>query len=205
MTKYDEDLLPDNIYHVYSRAVGNEKLFLSDENYRYFLNKFQKYIFPIADVYAWVLLPNHFHLMIRIKSLVDIENYYSIKNKEKLNYVITSVFLMQCFSNFLNSYAKSINKMYNRKGALFIDFLKRVHVKIDHQMGATAFYIHKNPVHHGICKNMHDWKWSSYNSYLTKEPKQKASKELFQWFGGIEGFIKYHHQPIYLKHAITIE
>ncbi len=69
--KYHQDLIPDKIYHIYSRAVGDEKLFKSDENYRYFLQKFKNYILPIADIYTWTLLPNHFHFMIRIKKVLN--------------------------------------------------------------------------------------------------------------------------------------
>ena len=72
-------------------------------------------------------------------------------------------------------------------------------------MGATAFYIHKNPVHHGYCKAMDDWTWSSYISYLTKVPSTQAAIELLEWFGGVRGFKEYHSQPIYLKSAVTVD
>jgi putative transposase len=105
----------------------------------------------------------------------------------------------------LNSYTKSFNKVNNRKGGLFIDYLRRILVDSDTQFGATAFYIHKNAVHHGYCKKMEDWKWSSYNSFLNKKPTEVASIELLEWFGGIKGLVEYHSQPIYLKNAIVIE
>lgn len=174
------DLVPDNMYHAYSRAIGNEKLFLSDENYRFFLSKFKEYILPVAEVYAWVLLPNHFHFMIRMNGFEDVSQYYLLKKGKRLLANDTFKFLMQCFSNFLNSYTKAFNKVNNRKGALFIDYLRRVEIADDEQMGATAFYIHKNPVHHGCCKKMEEWKWSSYKSYLTKEPSTQASIELLE-------------------------
>ncbi len=203
---YYQDLIPDKIYHIYTRAIGNEKLFLVDENYRYFLQKFRKYILPIADIYTWTLLPNHFHFMIRIKNIEFINQHFSkLKKGVELEPEKASDFLMQCFSNLLNSYTKSFNKVYNRKGALFIDYLRRVLVNNDAQFGATAFYIHKNAVHHGCCKNMEDWKWSSYNSFLNKEPKESVSIELLDWFGGKKGFLEYHSQPIYLKNAIIVE
>lgn len=204
--KYHQDLIPDKIYHIYSRAVGDEKLFKSDENYRYFLQKFKNYILPIADIYTWTLLPNHFHFMIRIKSIESINEHFSnLKKGAELEPDNVPDFLMQCFSNLLNSYTKSFNKVNNRKGALFIDYLRKVLVDDDAQFGATAFYIHKNSVHHGYCKNMEDWKWSSYNSFLNKEPKEAITIELFEWFGGMRGFIEYHSQTIYLKNAVIVE
>jgi putative transposase len=204
--KYHQDLIPDNIYHIYSRAVGDEKLFKSDENYRYLLQKFKNYILPIADIYTWTLLPNHFHFMIRIKNIESINEHFSnLKKGAELEPDNVPDFLMQCFSNLLNSYTKSFNKVNNRKGALFIDYLRRVLVDHDSQFVATAFYIHKNAVHHGYCKNMEDWKWSSYNSFLNKEPKEAISIDLLEWFGGMRGFIDYHSQTIYLKNAVIVE
>ena len=199
-------MIPDKIYHIYSRAIGAEKLFITDENYRYFLLKFKHYILPIADIYSWTLLPNHFHFMIRIKSIEAI-TLHSSKIKKQTQLISDEVpdFLMQCFSNLLNSYAKSFNKVNNRKGGLFIDYLRRISVERDTQFGATVFYIHKNAVHHGYCKNMKDWKWSSYNSYLNKKPKEDLSIQLLEWFGGLKGFDYYHSQPVFLKSAIVIE
>jgi putative transposase len=65
-------LEPDGIYHIYNRANGSELLFLSDDNYRYFLEKFNQYIHPVADVFCYCLMPNHFHFLVRIKPERDI-------------------------------------------------------------------------------------------------------------------------------------
>ena len=143
-------LIPDRIYHLLSRANGNEKIFKEDENYRFFLSRIEKYIAPIADLYSYCLLPNHFHLMAQIKSREVIESYFlQMKPGKILIADKTSDFIMERFSNFLNSYTKSFNKMYNRKGGLFMDFLRRVKIEGDEQFKKAVFYIHKNPVHHG--------------------------------------------------------
>ncbi|WP_339612080.1 hypothetical protein [uncultured Planktosalinus sp.] len=60
-------LEPESTYHIYNRANGNEQLFLSDDNYRYFLKKYDNYIAPIADTFCYCLMPNHFHFLVRIK------------------------------------------------------------------------------------------------------------------------------------------
>jgi REP element-mobilizing transposase RayT len=56
-----------NFYHIYNHGVGERDLFRDANNYEYFLGLYDKYISPIADTYAWVLMPNHFHLLVRIK------------------------------------------------------------------------------------------------------------------------------------------
>jgi len=54
----------EKCYHIYNHAVGNENLFRCDENYRYFLKKYAEHISPIADTFAYCLMPNHFHLSV---------------------------------------------------------------------------------------------------------------------------------------------
>lgn len=75
-------LKPENTYHVYNRANGNEKLFLSDENYCYFLKKYDEYIYPIADTFCYCLMPNHFHFLIRIKEESVLKNFFKEKIKK---------------------------------------------------------------------------------------------------------------------------
>ena len=79
-------------------------------------------------------IPNHFHILIRIKPESAIEEHYlQIKKTKQFSREIIPDFIMECFSNFFNSYTKSYNKTYNRKGALFIDYLRRVELKDETQ------------------------------------------------------------------------
>lgn len=204
--KYYEPLQPDGIYHIVSRAIGNEKLFTEDENYRFFLQRYIKYISPIADTFCYSLLPNHFHFLIQVKPLGLLLELYKTHKKNAEEYIgWQHDFVMQRFSNLLNSYTKSFNRRYGRKGALFMDYLRRVQVNSDAQYTATVFYIHKNPVHHGYCKQPEDWKWSSYKSLLSDKPTHLKREKLMDWFGGKEKFIAFHNQPIYLKNAVEVE
>lgn len=73
MINYYETLEPDKYYHIYNHAVGQDNLFNTDENYRFFLEKYAHYIIPVADIFAYCLLPNHFHFAIRIKPEDEID------------------------------------------------------------------------------------------------------------------------------------
>ena len=188
-----------------SRAIGQEKLFRQETNYEFFISRYHKYISPIADTYCYSLLPNHFHFLIRIKAEAAIRTYYEQLKCKEFTAEIAPDFIMQCFSNLLNSYAKSYNGKYHRKGSLFIDYLRRVVVKNDSQFGATIFYIHKNPVHHGYCDKMEHWRWSSFNAMLSDKPTALLRQEVLDLFGGRKGFLQYHNQPIYLKDAADLE
>jgi len=201
MSDYHVPLLPGEKYHILSRAIGNEQLFLTEENYRFFLARYKKYISPVADTYCFCLLSNHFHFLVKIKEAPAI---FSMLGKQIAEEQLPAIISRQ-FSKLLNSYAKAYNKANFRKGALFIDFLRRVSIEKDTQFGATVFYIHKNPVHHGYCDTLEKWKWSSYNTLLTQKPTMLLRDEVLDWFGGIKGFIDYHSQPVYLKEAIDLE
>ena len=67
-----ETLIYGNYYHIYNRGINSCDLFRDADNYEHFLNLYDKYISPIADTYAWVLMPNHFHLLLRIKDKKEI-------------------------------------------------------------------------------------------------------------------------------------
>jgi hypothetical protein len=40
---YSAEFNENNCYHIYNRCVGDAKMFRSEENYRYFLQQWQKY------------------------------------------------------------------------------------------------------------------------------------------------------------------
>jgi hypothetical protein len=197
--KYFIQLEPNNKYHIFNQAVGSEKLFRNDDNYIYFLKKFGQYISPIATTFCYVLIPNHFHFLIEIKGKNHLYEHYkqmeiskektNIKSEAELNY---EEFVMQQFSNFFNSYTKSYNKRFNRKGALFIDYLRRTLVFHEEYLRNLVLYIHQNPIHHNCCLSLYNWKYSSYNSFFSDSPSKIERQEVVSWFGDLENFIHLH-------------
>jgi REP element-mobilizing transposase RayT len=203
MSKYHIPLAAEQYYHVYNRAIGMEKLFSEENDYSFFLEKAAKYLSPIIDIYSWCLLPNHFHFLIKVKPVALIRQHFKLmKPGKRYDPSDEGDYIMERFSNFFNSYAKSYNKKYNRKGGLFIDYMRRINVKDDDQLCATIFYIHKNPVHHGLCKNMADWHWSSYRDILNNAKTEVCKEDVLNAFGSLPLFIKYHKQPVHIKNNL---
>lgn len=60
---------PYQIYHIYNQGNNKQKIYYSDENYIFFLRKIKKHILPFADILAWCLMPNHFHLMVYVHTI----------------------------------------------------------------------------------------------------------------------------------------
>jgi putative transposase len=198
---YHIPLFPEKTYHILSRAVGSEKLFKEEDNYRYFLEQYQNKVGQVAEIMAYCLIPNHFHFMVRIKSEEEIKLVFEKSKPGKIYQPdLCPDFIMERFSNWLNGYSRAFNIKFKRKGSLFIDYLRRVEIEHDGQFSATLFYIHKNPVHHGLVKGIGDWKWSSYKTFLSHSPTKLPRKDILDWFGGQAQYESFHSQPIELKH-----
>ncbi len=60
------DFAAGQIYHVFNRGNNSQTVFFKRENYLFFLGKIKKNISPYAEILAWCLMPNHFHLMIKV-------------------------------------------------------------------------------------------------------------------------------------------
>jgi len=201
MHTYYQKLLPDNIYHLFSRAVGSEKLFLSSDNYWFFLEKLKLHTSPVCNLYCYSLLPNHFHLLAKIKDEKSIIKHFEKIKKRTFNPLTENIcdFLMERFSNLLNSYTKAFNKREKRKGALFMDYMRRSIVRKESDFNNFVWYIHKNAVHHQITKKVGNWTYDSYHSILSKLPTDLLRNELIEWFGNKELFIQFHQQKIHPK------
>src|SRR5690606_10519986 len=114
--------------HIYNHGNGDDLLFREEENYRYFLQQYQRHIPPVADTLAWCLMPNHFHLLVKIKQLNEL-NFPGFKNLESLDGLNKKI--SKQFSNLFNGYSKAINKRFNRRGSLFIKNFNRKEISTD--------------------------------------------------------------------------
>lgn len=164
-------LNPGLLYHIYNHSNGNESLFRFDENFFYFLQKFDDYISLVAVTFAYCLMPNHFHFLVKIKdekSIID-GAFQKFGTFGKLS---IQQFISKQFSNFFSSYSQSYNKVYSRRGSLFTPNFKKNLIDNNTYLMNVLNYIHMNPVLHGFVKNPYDWKFSSYNAYFSnKETK----------------------------------
>ena len=177
-------------YHIYNHANGSENLFRNDENYNFFLRKWSHHIEPIAESYAYCLMPNHFHFLVRIK---DEENLGKL---DQTGFQNLSDFLSKKFSNLFVSYAKAYNKMYDRRGSLFNRPFKAKEIENDSYLTNVIFYIHHNPLHHGFTKSIADWEHSSYHAMISNKLTRLKRKEVQSWFGSKNDFKEFHDQAI---------
>jgi len=157
-------------YHVYNRS--NEQVFFNRENYLFFMRKIRKHILPFADIIAYCLMPNHFHLLI----IANKEAEKSINEKN----IIFAQALSKSIGTMLSTYTQAINKQQNRKGSLFSHQTKakQLNYKTRDYARDCFFYIHQNPIISELVDKMEDWEYSSFIDYIGKRNGTLMNKEL---------------------------
>lgn len=134
------------IYHVMLRGVNKQQIFEEQEDYEKFIQiledckKISKF-----ELYAYCLMENHIHLLLRVE-------------KEPLETVFRRI-----GSRFVYWY----NIKYERHGHLFQDRYKSEPIDDDAYFIVALRYILRNPVKAGLCKYAKDYKYSSFNDYVS--------------------------------------
>lgn len=135
------------IYHIVFRGVNHCHLFEEDEDFTKLLDLLASAKEDLSlEIYAYCLLDNHVHLLIREQFPGDI-----VKAMRKL----------------LTPYAYWFNKKYLRSGALIANRYRSECVESDSYLLSLVRYIHQNPLIAGITKRMETYRYSSYGEYTT--------------------------------------
>jgi Transposase and inactivated derivatives len=200
----------ENLYHIYNQGNNRQSIFFSRDNYLFFLKKVREYILPHADILAWCLMPNHFHLMVYLHTLVidvdaDSDGFTQsetvTKHKQlKQRDFNASIGLM------LRSYTRAINKQEDMSGSLFRSSTKAQCLTKQEGLTpayfSTAFgtqinthyqeqeypqvcfnYIHLNPTSANLVKDTREWEFSSAIDYLGIRNGKLINKNRLKEFG----------------------
>lgn len=165
----------DGYYHVYNRGVEKRNIFFDDSDYTAFLHFLKQALLPPLDhqslsetftlkgstfkgipkqpknfygkieLTAFVLMPNHFHLLLKQKGVDELKQFMqSICTRQSIR----------------------INTKHKRVGPLFQGIYKAVNIDSDEYLLHLSRYIHRNPLNIGV-----DLKkgYSSYRAYLGEQ------------------------------------
>ena len=200
-----EKLQPNSSYHIFNHANGFENIFIEDENYRFFLDKYNQYILPIAETYAYCLLPNHFHLVVRIRRREVLEevfrnfkstNFSKVQNFGKVEVTDNMIeyYISKQFANLFSCYTQSFNKVNKRRGSLFLKNFRRELIENKAYFLNAIIYTHRNPVHHAFCDRYTDWSYTSFCEIKERNSHMIEVDKLLRMFGGRDSFIDLHEQ-----------
>jgi len=192
-TRFEEN----KFYHIYNRTIDRKAMFCNDGNFEFFLKRYNDYLSPFIETFSYCLLGNHFHLLIKIRSLEelnkDLTTFQKLSNLNEKPKSVHDIISHQ-FRKFFQSYAMAFNKQQNRIGTLFQTPFKRALVDNDTYFMVLVYYIHANPEAHHLIDDFRDWKWSSYNRMLINKPSKLMKQEVFEWFGTKANFEQYHSE-----------
>lgn len=155
MSRRAREVSGTGIYHVMMRGINRQNIFEDDEDYSRFVELLYQMVCPVDDngkpmpsrctFYAYCLMTNHVHLLIREAS-------------ESLSVVIKRIGV---------SYAQYYNKKYIHFGHLFQDRFKSEPVNDNAYFFTLIRYIHQNPMAAGLTDDVASYHWSSWNEYET--------------------------------------
>lgn len=149
-------------YHVMARGNRREVIFLDDEDREMFLRTLGEACKMTGwEVHAWVLMGNHYHLMVRTP---------------EANLVAGMKWLQ-------NTYTRRFNTRHRLWGRLFGDRYKAVMVEggeeVSFYLETVLDYVHLNPVRARLVKvgegeSVRDYPWSSVARGYALHPKERA-------------------------------
>jgi REP element-mobilizing transposase RayT len=157
-------LEPGKYYHVYNRAKNGDPLFEGEEACRFFLKLYQAHICPIAETYAYCLLSDHLHFLIRIRE--DAEGG-----------------LYKQFALLFNGYTKGYNRHNEKMGKVFKFKLKRKEIKSTPYFLEMIRYVNQNPWRHGVTTHPANYRFSSFRATMTAGPTLIAKEQVQSYFG----------------------
>ena len=157
-------LIAEHYYHIYNRGHNREPIFLESDNYRFFLHRVREYLIPHTALLAYVLMPNHYHLIIKAQT-------------DRVSHAMQLLGI---------SYTKAVNTRHQRTGALFQGAFQAKEIDCDEYLVPLSRYLHLNPVRAGLVARPEDWQFSSYLTYIGLRPDSlvSVSEVLAQFHAG---------------------
>lgn len=148
--------------HIMVQGINKEDIFKKE----FYKNLYLKLLRKMSEAFdiiilAYVIMDNHVHILIYYNDVQDI-----------------SKFMHQVNQNFAQIY----NKNNERVGHVFRDRYKCKQIKYITNLYMVLAYIHFNPYKAGIVNRLIDYKFSSYNQYLTGKIDRKNIYYLFQTY-----------------------
>jgi len=199
-------------YHIYNRGINSCEIFRETKDYERFLKLYDKYVDPIAETFAWALMGNHFHFVVRVKDEKDIKTLNEISHRRDFqpptghaetptvvadsvggdNWKTRKPNISNQFSHLFNSYAQYFNTKYQRHGSLFERPFKRLEISNEAYLKQVIMYVQNNPVHHGFCEHTVEYPWTSYLSQISIKPTKVNRDFVLDLFGGTENLQAVH-------------
>lgn len=200
-------------YHILFRSIDGIPLFKTEKERMFFLEKWKRFTDPVFETWAYSLLDNHTHFIIKVKQQAEVIQTLSAltedtKTKaireflEKKEGSMIGPIIERQINSFMVSYTNTYNNIIERKGGLFQQPFRRSIIASDAHLQQSIVYVHANVQKHGL---QNDFKLHPYNSYHTILEGNSTlinTEAVRDYFGGIDEFISIHSEQVayFYKH-----
>jgi len=124
---------PGVLHHVMGRGIERRKIFLNKKDQKDFIDRLAELaVNGSMSIYAWALLPNHFHLLCKTKNRP----------------------LSSSMRKLLTGYVVNFNRRHKRHGHLFQNRYKSIICQEDAYLMELVRYIHLNLIRSGLIKDI---------------------------------------------------
>ncbi len=148
MSRNPRGLSESGIYHIMFRGSNKQQIFLNNWDYEELLKSLASLKAELEfEVFAYCLMTNHVHFVIKEKNLGEI-----------------SIIMHR----LLTKYARWFNLKYDRTGTLLEGRYRSQIVDNDEYFLHLIRYVHQNPLKAKLAESLTEYRWSSYNDYLTE-------------------------------------
>jgi REP element-mobilizing transposase RayT len=160
--------IPGLLQHVIARGIERRKIFIDDKDRSLFIDRLSKLLEETeTDCFAWSLIPNHFHLLLR-------PNRFELK-----------LFMRR----LLTGYAINFNCRHKRAGHVFQNRYKSIVCEEETYLLELVRYIHLNPLRAKLVadlKELDDYSWCGHSVLMgNKEMEGQRINEVMIRFGKI--------------------
>lgn len=161
---------PGEFYHIFNHSIASIPIFKGTRENEIFLEAMKFYLQPkpptkfsiyrkgrqgfpidlnqkIVTIINYCIMPDHFHFTLREEKEGGIKQF---------------------IQRLSNSFAHYFGIKYKRRGHVFEDKFKAVHIDTEEQLVHLSRYIHLNPVTSYLVENPEDYPYSSYKIYIGK-------------------------------------
>jgi putative transposase len=149
---------PGLLQHVMARGIERRQIFRSDKDRESFLDRLATILEETkTQCYAWSLVPNHFHLLLRTG--------------------LTP--LSKVMRRLMTGYAVTFNKRHKRSGHLFQNRYKSIVCEEDPYLLELIRYIHLNPLRAKLVQDLKEldkYPWTGHSAILGRRKNPLVPK-----------------------------
>ena len=151
---------PGSLHHIIVRGIERRKIFVDDMDRNNFLDRTGSILAETnTSCYAWALIPNHFHLLLRTGQVP----------------------IATVMSRLLTGHAGYFNRRHRRTGHLFQNRYKSILCHEDTYLLELVRYIHLNPLRAKLIKDIEFLKKYPYSGHSALMGKAKNDWQDIKW------------------------